>query len=139
MSYSLTKTERLARQKLYRHLWEMEEDSLDLAMRHEVPEAWHTLEADLDVIEKRVKVTLYLDASVAQFYRAMGKGYQERINRILSTWANLKIAGMLELETAVRRRFGWIMDRERTAMAAGVTTPGFGARVKGPEEAATRK
>jgi hypothetical protein len=132
MSYSLTKSERIARQKLFRHLWELEKDSLEVSIRREVPEAWHTLEADMDVIESKVKVTLYLDASVAGFYRAMGKGYQERINRILATWANLKIAGLVELETAVRKRFGAIMDRERAAAAEGVATPGFGERVKGP-------
>ena len=34
--------------------------------------------------EKKVKVTLWLDASTAKFFRGMGKGYHARINRILA-------------------------------------------------------
>ncbi len=81
MGYRLTKTERIARSKLFRHLWEARTDVLDDALEKEVPDSWHTLEADLDVEEPKVKVTLYLDASVAKMFRAMGHGYQARINR----------------------------------------------------------
>ena len=96
---TLTKTQRIAQQKLHRHLFEAQTDEVfDEAFQREVPDAWHTLEHDLDVEEDKVKVTLLLDASVAKMFRAMGKGYQARINRILSTWVQLKIAGFLDEE-----------------------------------------
>ena len=41
--------------------------------------------------EEKVKVTLRLDASVARLFRAMGKGYQARINLILSSYAQMRI------------------------------------------------
>ncbi len=109
----LTKTERLARQKIYRFFAEQNqsiESVLAWNLREEVPDAWHTLEYDIDVEEPKVKITLRLDASVAKFYRGMGKGYQERINRILSTWATMKIGRFLELERKMEER---ISSRER--------------------------
>ena len=73
---------------------------LKFTLREEVPEAWHTLEYDLDVAEPKVKVTLWLDKSVATFFRGMGKGYQARINRILALYAHLKIGRFIEAEKA---------------------------------------
>lgn len=93
---ALTKTQRIARERLSEILWKSQiDDEVSVALRDEVPDAWHRLEADLDVHEKKVKITLRLEDSVAKFYRAMGHGYQARINRILETWAQMKIAGAL--------------------------------------------
>lgn len=66
--------------------------------RRQVPDAWHMIEMDVDVEEPKEKVTLYLDRSVAQLFRGMGRGYQGRINRILATWAQMKIADLKALE-----------------------------------------
>jgi uncharacterized protein (DUF4415 family) len=109
---TLTRTERMAREKLFRHLWEDREDALSEALRESVPEAWHTIELDVDVVEDKVKVTLYLDASVAKFYRAMGNGYQARINRILGTWAQMKIGGFVESDRVYRERMRQVMGME---------------------------
>lgn len=80
--------------------------TLEFTLREEVPEAWHTLEYDLDVVEAKVKVTLWLDKSVAQFYRGMGKGYQARINRILALYAHMKIAKFIDVEKAMKEKWG---------------------------------
>jgi uncharacterized protein (DUF4415 family) len=111
MGIRLTKSERIARKKLVRHLWEARGDMLDDVLEEAVPEAWHTLEADLDVEEPKVKVTLYLDSSVVRLFRGMGKGYQARINRVLATWAQMKIAGLLREREEVERRFGALFAR----------------------------
>ena len=71
-----------------------------------IPPEWHTLEQDVEVAAKKQKVTLYLDAPVVRFYRAMGSGYQERINRLLSTWMNMKIADELRLIEMIEGRIG---------------------------------
>jgi uncharacterized protein (DUF4415 family) len=112
MGDKLTKAERIARSKLLRHMWEARGDVLYDALEAEVPQAWHTLEADLDVTEPKVKVTLYLDASVAKLFRAMGEGYQARINRVLATWAQMKIAGLLREREEIERRFAWVLARD---------------------------
>jgi hypothetical protein len=69
-----------------------------------VPAAWHMPEADLDAEEPREKVTLYLDRSVARFYRGMGRGCHARINRLLPTWAQMKIAGEVQLVAYLAKR-----------------------------------
>jgi uncharacterized protein (DUF4415 family) len=78
-----------------------QEDSWDYAVRENIPEAWDTLEQDVDVVEKKMKITLRLDESVAKFYRAMGFGYQTRINRILATFAQMRIAEVRETERMI--------------------------------------
>ena len=60
-------------------------------IRRNVPDAWHTLEMDLDVAEPTQKVTLYLDRSVVKAFRAMGRGYHARINRLLQTYLQMRI------------------------------------------------
>ncbi len=100
-----TKTQRITRQRLARNLLLLQSETwLPNALTDEVPEAWHTLEMDVDVEEPKEKVTLYLDRSVAKFYRAMGKGYHGRINRLLATWAQMKIAEDLQVEDMLRAR-----------------------------------
>ncbi|MEM7752167.1 MAG: BrnA antitoxin family protein [Pseudomonadota bacterium] len=73
---------------------------LDVA-RKEIPEAWHVLEADIEVEAPKEKVTLYLDRAVIAMFRKMGKGYQARINRILETWVQMKMAEKMCMQREV--------------------------------------
>lgn len=109
----MPKAERIARERIVRFLYEesqLDDDILPVALRDRVPDAWHTLEHDLDVEEPKVKVTLRLDASVAKFYRGMGTGYQARISRILALWAHMKIGKQLKLE---ERAYAGLKERNR--------------------------
>jgi uncharacterized protein (DUF4415 family) len=86
------------------------EDMLDYNVQALVPEAWDTLEQDLDVFEPKTKITLRLDDSVAKFYRAMGEGYQARINRILATFAQMRIAQVRRLEEMLEAELSRVQD-----------------------------
>lgn len=101
----LTKRQRLARERAY-YFMHVHSDAFDGILeeeiRRKVPKAWHTLEQDLDVEEPKVKVTLYLDQSVAKVFRAMGKGWQARVNRLLATWVQLKAGELLEMDEIMR-------------------------------------
>lgn len=127
----MTKAERMARQGMIRFLNEemLENTDLSLALRDKVPEAWHTLEHDLDVEEPKLKVTLRLDASVARFYRGMGTGYQARVSRILALWANMKIANALRVEEALYAQMKALNDRDDALRAQGQSAIGFGNNV----------
>ena len=101
----LTKTQRLARERLLHDLIHLSRD--DWVSGHTGrcrARCRHTLEVDVDVEEPREKVTLYLDRSVARFYRGMGHGYQARINRLLRTWAQMKIAGEVRVDEFLAKR-----------------------------------
>ncbi len=92
-SRPLTKTQRLYFERLLLNVRALqEENAFEYDVAAVVPEAWDTLEHDVDVTERKVKVTLRMDESVAKFYRAMGQGYQARINRVLATFAQMRIA-----------------------------------------------
>lgn len=94
----LTKTQRLYFERMRIYAAQMnEEDVTDYDVEVDVPDAWQTLEQDTDVDEKKVKITLRVDESVAKFYRAMGTGYQARINRILATFAQMRMAQAKQL------------------------------------------
>ena len=93
-----TKTRQLMIERMLLNLEHLKlEDKLDYHVQALVPEAWDTLEQDVDVVEKKTKLTVYLDASVAQFYQAMGKGFHGRINRVLATFAQMRIAQVKKL------------------------------------------
>ena len=124
----IPKAERIARQRIVRFLYEQsinEDDILPVTLRNEVPDAWHTLEHDLDVQEPKVKVTLRLDESVARFYRGMGVGYQARISRILALWAHMKIANQLRLEDRIHEGLEERNRLDAEARARGERTPGI--------------
>lgn len=107
------KTQRLAEKRLRQLLNELGDELSPDELERKIPEAWSTLEEDLDVEEPKVKITLRLDRSVATFFRGMGKGYQARMNRVLATYAQMRIAQVrfYERELDDLRRQAWVEAR----------------------------
>ena len=107
-------------------------DVIERVIREEVPDEWHLLELDYDVTEKKEKVTLYLDRSVARCFKAMGKGYQERINALLRAWMQMKISEFMYTEEKLLERAEFLVDymkREaeaREARMGAYTAEGLG-------------
>ena len=88
-----TQTEERARKRFLRTLHIYDSESvLEFALQEIIPVEWATLEDDMPENEPKVKITLLLDKSVAQFFRAMGPGYQARINQVLKLFAQMRIA-----------------------------------------------
>ena len=94
---------------LYKANREEDEAFLDSA-RHEIPDAWHTLEMDVPCEAPKTKVTLYLDDAVIRMFRRMGRGYHARINRILETWLQMKMAEKSVFMREVRDQLIEAMD-----------------------------
>ena len=110
-----TKTQMTALDRLQRDIQYLDREAwVSREIDALIPDSWHTLEQDVEVAAKKQKVTLYLDAPVVRFYRAMGNGYQERINRLLSTWMNMKMADELRIMEVIEGRLGLdeYLDRE---------------------------
>lgn len=105
MTRAKTKTERMHEERLFEAVTRLRaEDYIDLQVREIAPDAWHTIGFDIDVEEPKEKVTLYLDKSVVKLFKAMGKGYHRRINRILATYVHMQIGGYLNLEEKLLKR-----------------------------------
>ncbi len=60
------------------------------------PKEWAQLEETFQCEPKKQRVTLLLDEPVAQFFRKKGRGYQALINQVLRTYAELRLARILE-------------------------------------------
>ncbi len=60
------------------------------------PEKWAELEEAFHCEPKKVRVTLLLDEPVAKFFRMKGRGYQALVNQVLRTYAELRLARVLE-------------------------------------------
>lgn len=79
-------------------------------LRDVIPEAWERLERDVDLPEKKTRVTIRLEDSVAKYYRAFGPGYSQLINRVLATYAQMKIAEVKLGERRAERYHQWERD-----------------------------
>lgn len=89
---STTKTQRMHLSYAEQAHDRIEEDFAGLI----VPEDWHEIWRDRDHrSERRVKATLMLDADVVRFFKAMGQGYQPRINRVLRAFMHDRLAGVV--------------------------------------------
>ena len=86
------KSQQMAERRLKHLLLDLYEEPIPYEAEQVIPETWATLEEDVDVTERKVKITIRLDESVVKFYRAMGVGYQARMNRVLQTYAQMQIA-----------------------------------------------
>lgn len=51
-----------------------------------IPDAWHSIEERVPVRPRKTKITAAFDAEVVKFYRAMGLGYQARMNQVLRAY-----------------------------------------------------
>ena len=111
---SKTKTQKLYVERTLMNIEALKrEEVFDYHVQAQVPEAWDTLEQDVDTEEPKVQITLRLDASVAKFYRAMGKGYQGRINRILATFAQMRMAQVKTLNDMVQAELDRVEELRR--------------------------
>lgn len=62
-----------------------------------IPPDWHDIWKDKDRRDPlRRRVTMRMDADVVKFFKAMGEGYQHRINRVLRMYMHHRLAGLVE-------------------------------------------
>lgn len=68
-----------------------------------IPEDWSEVEAAAPVIRKKEKVTLSVDADLLRWFRAMGRGYQGRVNAVLRIY----MLSVLSKEVRLRADIDW--------------------------------
>lgn len=84
-------TDRLrnAQQELAYNAMMMELEELDHWLRQAklkqalIPSDWHRIERDVPVRKKKTLLTVRYDADLVKWFRAMGQGYQARMNAVL--------------------------------------------------------
>lgn len=70
----------------------------DYALTHRAyPDDWDQIWQDRDRRDaKRTQINIRMDADVVRFFKAMGPGYQHRINRVLRAFMHLRLARIIE-------------------------------------------
>jgi len=63
-----------------------------------VPPAWHAMDLFAPVAPPKQPLTLKLDADMVAWFRALGRGYQCRMNAILRAYMDAVIAKVIERE-----------------------------------------
>lgn len=93
-----------------------------IAETSRIPEEWHKI-AQGTPETKRVKVNLRLEADVLRFFRSMGPDYGTRINWVLKSYVQARLAGVIKgAETTA-------FYRNRHELHSG-EKPEFGATAK---------
>lgn len=72
--------------------WDIHNELLD---ERRVPSEWHEIGRAKGTPHK-VRLTLRVDEDVIKFYRKFGRGYQGRMNDVLSAWMHGRLAGLLK-------------------------------------------
>lgn len=87
-----TKTERIHHSHMIDVMRQVE---WDLAERTRagtrIPDAWHEI-ATARCPDRKTRVTLRVEESVVKFFRAMGPGYQTRMNDVLASFVHARLA-----------------------------------------------
>lgn len=78
---------------------------LELKQKH-IPRDWHDMDKLAPVSGKKTKLTITLDADLTRWLRALGRGYQGRVNAILRSYMLAVVSK--EIETA--RDYDWRGD-----------------------------
>ena len=68
-----------------------------------IPGDWHRVERDAPVRRRKTRVTAALDADLVKWFRAMGHGYQARMNLVLRTF----MAAVISKEIRFRADENW--------------------------------
>ena len=72
--------------------WDLHENLFESGR---VPQRWHEIAKGRGTKDK-VRLTIRVEEDVVKFYRAMGKGYQQRMNDVLAAWMHGRLAAVID-------------------------------------------
>ncbi len=85
---------------LARMLDDLEEQEIAFELfkrsRSLVPPGWHSVERRAEIKPKKTKLTVTLDADMVAWFRALGRGYQPRMNAVLRAYMHAVISKEIE-------------------------------------------
>jgi len=74
----------------------IEHDIVQPIVRHgRIPAEWHSIARE-GATPQKLRVTARYDADVVKFFKALGPGYQEKMNRGLKSYVLMRSVGMVE-------------------------------------------
>lgn len=108
-------------------LKQLEFDSLDtVRLQQRVPYEWHSIHDNPDIFSsKRQKVTIRVNDDVIKYFKAMGPGYGEKMNRVLTAYVHGRLAQIVEGPDIT----DFILRPDKVAREIGQKRPGWGESV----------
>jgi uncharacterized protein (DUF4415 family) len=102
-----TRAEERAYAELELELWDLEREVKHSRRKREfIPADWHRIERDVPVRRRKTRITACIDTDVVKWFRAMGHGYQARMNRVLRIF----MLAMVSKEILNRANTDWKGD-----------------------------
>lgn len=99
-------------------------DAVDLVrLRQKLPHEWHEIALEPDWHSKnREKVTIRVNRDVVKYLRAMGGGYGERMNKILTAYVHGRLSKIVNGPDTT----DFVLRPEKVRAEVGATRPGWG-------------
>lgn len=91
-----TKSERDTKTKMMYELEQLQQDLSNSWLDQSLPDYWSGLDWEASVPRHKTRVTLRLDADMVRWFRALGPGYQVRMNRVLRIYWMALMAGYIK-------------------------------------------
>lgn len=98
ISKTLTPTQARNRKYALNAMRSFEAEMRDHILQYDnIPGEWFHIEPTIGRRHPTTtRITLRLDADVVKFFKAMGPGYQPRINQVLRSFMHMKLAKLVE-------------------------------------------
>ena len=91
-----TKTERIHHSHMIDLMRQVEWDlATQTRAGTQIPDDWHLI-GNTRYPDRKVRITLRVEESVVKFFRAMGQGYQTRMNDVLASFVHARLARFVE-------------------------------------------
>lgn len=91
-----TKAERNTKTQMMYELERLQKDLSETWLDQSLPEYWSGLDWESEVARKTTRVTIRLDADMVRWFRALGPGYQTRMNRVLRIYWMALMSGYVK-------------------------------------------
>lgn len=89
-------TKREAQARMYADLRDLQADLAEHWLERSLPEDWQGLDTTQPLAQVKDRVTIRLDADMVRWFRRLGPGYGQRINRVLRVYWMALLAGQVK-------------------------------------------
>ena len=89
-------TKQEAQARMYQELRELQSDLAEHWLERSLPEDWQGLDTTQPLRQVKERVTIRLDADMVRWFRRLGPGYGQRLNRVLRVYWMALLAGQVK-------------------------------------------
>lgn len=121
----MASTKHEAQARMYQELRAMQSDLAEHWLERSLPEDWQGLDSRQPLRQVKERVTIRLDADMLRWFRRLGPGYGQRINRVLRVYWMALLAGEVKShwdEDEMAPQFMQVIERAAARSTLGQDT-----------------